>query len=167
MIILCNKDQLLVWSLDCVIGCCSKDTENNLNVTVVIATTLVHNLWSYRLLASLPSSTPASWLHILQNRESLKDLIMCPQCRVHGFVWGLCNQKLGRSLVLDFHQSFTDYIEIFLVHCWVWQSWPTLHLTFVCCSTLAPACSSSSATWAWPPKQAAWSAANPLWKSQQ
>ena len=41
------------------------------------------------------------------------------------------------------------------------QSWPTPHLTSVSSSTLAPACSSSSATWAWPSRQATWSAVDP------
>ena len=67
----------------------------------------------------------------------------------------------GGTSLYNFFLFLTDYMEFFHVHCWVWQSWPTLHLTFVSCSTLAPACSSSSATWEWPSWQATWSAANP------
>ena len=49
------------------------------------------------------------------------------------------------------------------VHCSLSQTqpWPTPHLTFASSSTLAPACSSSSATWQWPSWQATWSGVHP------
>ena len=69
--------------------------------------------------------------------------------------------KLTQSTIYTKSRNLVIY-----VHCSVsqTQSWPTPHLTSVSWSTLAPACSRSSATWSWPSWQAAWSGVHPSCK---